>query len=323
MSRESGRSGYVLKFISGKYQGGEFPLEMNQELLIGRSSDLDMVLVEDMVSRHHATISCLDNEIWVEDVGSTNGTFVNGEKITRVRLKEGDRILIGTSIIKLVYEEASSADQGQGQSMFQGGERHGAGGRTNPPQHTQHGTLSGVLSGMIDQVPLPDLLQLFGSSKKSGCLIINTPDSEGRVYLREGRVYAAIINDNTDTPMEKAFYRMMTWSTGTFLLDTSIEEEFENAIDMAVESLMMEGMRILDEITNLGPEVPEYSAHMHLPVPLVPPLRNLTPELLDTLQLIHNYGRVETVLNKSLASDLETLQDVVYLIKHDFVRVEN
>lgn len=334
MSREAGPSGYVLKFISGKYQGGEFPLQRSQELLIGRSSDLDMVLVEDMVSRHHATIISNDNEIWIEDVGSTNGTFVNGEKITRVRLKEGDRILIGTSIIKLVFEEAA-AQEPASQSMFQGGSASspgiatGAGtgsgrsGRTHPPQHTQHGTLSGVLSGMIDQVPLPDLLQLFGSSKKSGCLIINTPDSEGRVYLREGRVYAAVIDDNTEIPMDKAFYRMMTWSTGTFLLDTAIEETFERPIDESVESLMMEGMRILDEIGNLGPDVPEYSAHLHLPVPLVPPLRNLTPELLDTLQLVHNYGRVETILNKSLASDLETLQDVVYLIRNDFVRVES
>ena len=105
MSRESGRSGYVLKFISGKYQGGEFPLEMNQELLIGRSSDLDMVLVEDMVSRHHATISCFDNEIWVEDVGSTNGTFVNGARIDMVILREGDRAQVGPeATLQFVYK---------------------------------------------------------------------------------------------------------------------------------------------------------------------------------------------------------------------------
>src|SRR5690606_27675791 len=175
----------------------------------------------------------------------------------------------------------------EGPSMFGGPGRNA---KTVPPGHTQHGTLSGVLSGMIDQVPLPDLLQLFGSSKKSGCLIVNSHDNEARIYLREGRVYAATINENPDLGMEKAFYRILTWTTGTFLLDTSISASFENEIDESVESLMMEGMRILDEINNLGPNLPEYSAHLHLPVPLVPPLRDLTPELLDTLQLIHNYG---------------------------------
>ncbi|MEP6865841.1 MAG: FHA domain-containing protein, partial [Deltaproteobacteria bacterium] len=51
------RPRFALRFISGKYQGGEFPLRMNREIIIGRSSDLDMVLVEDMVSRRHAKIS--------------------------------------------------------------------------------------------------------------------------------------------------------------------------------------------------------------------------------------------------------------------------
>ena len=49
--------GYALKFISGKYQGGEFPLKGDKQLVIGRSSELDMVLVEDMVSRKHAKIA--------------------------------------------------------------------------------------------------------------------------------------------------------------------------------------------------------------------------------------------------------------------------
>src|SRR5437870_12418598 len=96
------RPRFALRFISGKYQGGEFPLRMDREIIIGRSSDLDMVLVEDMVSRKHAKISTADDQITIQDLGSTNGTFVNGEKIKKVRIKEGDRILIGTSIIKLV-----------------------------------------------------------------------------------------------------------------------------------------------------------------------------------------------------------------------------
>src|SRR6185436_3914818 len=93
---------FALRFISGKYQGGEFPLRQNREIIIGRSSDLDMVLVEDMVSRKHAKITTTDDEIYIQDLGSTNGTFVNGEKVTRSRLQEGDRVLVGTSIIKMV-----------------------------------------------------------------------------------------------------------------------------------------------------------------------------------------------------------------------------
>jgi pSer/pThr/pTyr-binding forkhead associated (FHA) protein len=94
---------WALRFISGKYQGGEFPLRPHREIIIGRSSELDMVLVEDMVSRKHAKITTDDKAVTIQDLGSTNGTFVNGEKVRKVELKDGDRILIGTSIIKLVF----------------------------------------------------------------------------------------------------------------------------------------------------------------------------------------------------------------------------
>src|SRR5262249_52310627 len=98
---------YVLRFISGKYQGGEFPIVPEKQIVVGRSSALDMVLVEDMVSRKHARIAMQQDQIWIEDLGSTNGTFVNGEKIKRARLKEGDRVLIGTSILKVIAGEGS------------------------------------------------------------------------------------------------------------------------------------------------------------------------------------------------------------------------
>jgi pSer/pThr/pTyr-binding forkhead associated (FHA) protein len=88
----TGSKNYALKFISGKYQGGEFPLRVDKEVLIGRSSELDMVLVEDMVSRKHAKIALQSGKVTISDLGSTNGTFVNGEKVKQARLKEGDRI---------------------------------------------------------------------------------------------------------------------------------------------------------------------------------------------------------------------------------------
>ena len=129
------RPRFALRFISGKYQGGEFPLRMNREIIIGRSSDLDMVLVEDMVSRRHAKISSTDAEVYIQDMGSTNGTFVNGEKIAgRALLHEGDRILVGTSIIKVVAVEGSdrAAERGRGAPQARG-RRAAAPGDAGPP----------------------------------------------------------------------------------------------------------------------------------------------------------------------------------------------
>src|SRR5260221_12569436 len=84
------RRSLALRFISGKYQGGEFPMVPNKEIVVGRSSDLDMVLVEEMVSRKHARYAYENNAIIIENLGSTNVTFVNGEKRQRATLKDGD-----------------------------------------------------------------------------------------------------------------------------------------------------------------------------------------------------------------------------------------
>src|SRR5690606_36736860 len=97
-NRGTGRQGQlVLRFISGKYQGGEFPLIEGVPVVVGRSSDLDMGLVEEIVSRRHAHIELRSAVVQVEDLGSTNGTFVNGERVQKASLTEGVRLLIGTS----------------------------------------------------------------------------------------------------------------------------------------------------------------------------------------------------------------------------------
>src|SRR5262245_56981133 len=193
--------GFALRFISGKYQGGEFPLRMDREIVIGRSSDLDMVLVEDMVSRKHAKISTLNNAITIEDVGSTNGTFVNGEKVKRSRLKEGDRILIGTSIIKLVAVDAVHGAQSEADARARL--------EANAQKRQQTSAAGRPMSGSIEEIPLPDLLQLLSTSRKSGVLTIRSDRGTGKIYLRKGQIYYASIDDNFAIRPQKAIYRLL------------------------------------------------------------------------------------------------------------------
>ena len=77
----------------------------------------------------------------------------------------------------------------------------------------------------------------------------------------------------------------------------------------------MEGMRQLDEFERLRSELPDLNARLAIVSPLIPPLHDLKPDELDVLQLAHNYGHVETVLNKSLATDLETVAILLKLLK--------
>ncbi len=66
------------------------------ETTIGRHDTNDIILPEQIITGKHAIIRMEDNVITINDLGSTNGTFVNGERIRTKELKSGDRIRIGT-----------------------------------------------------------------------------------------------------------------------------------------------------------------------------------------------------------------------------------
>ena len=304
---------FVLRFISGKYQGGEFPIVPDKQIVVGRSSDLDMVLVEDMVSRKHARIAMQQDQIWIEDLGSTNGTFVNGEKIKRARLKEGDRVLIGTSILKVIAGDATSPAARDEAQVKQNLENVAAARRTSQAR---------TMSGSIEEVPLPDLLQLFGTSKKSGVLVVRTEDDVGKIFMRKGLIYFVQINDLDDVPPLKSMYRLLSWQKGLFDLDPPDEREFANEINVSVQEVLMEGLRQMDEFNNIRDQLPDLHAKLVFPSPLTPPLRDLKPEELDVLQLAVNFGHLETIMNKSQGSDLDTAQIVQKLIKGNYLKAE-
>jgi hypothetical protein len=300
---------FALRFISGKYQGGEFPIYPDKPIVVGRSSDLDMVLVEDMVSRKHARIAMGGEGIMIEDLGSTNGTFVNGEKVKKAKLKEGDRVLIGTSILKVVAaDQAAVAAGGDAKANL---ENVAAARRTSQVR---------TMSGSLQEVPLPDLLQLFGTSKKSGVLVLRTDEQDvGKIFLRKGNIYFASINDNDDVPPVKACYRMLTWEAGSFDLDPPDDRQFPDEVDLTVAEVLMEGMRQLDEFNRLKSMLPALNARLGVASPLIPPLRDLALEELDVLQMVHNYGSLGSVLNKSLASDLQTATILQKLLKANYI----
>ena len=306
------RPRFALRFISGKYQGGEFPLRTNREIIIGRSSDLDMVLVEDMVSRRHAKITTTSDDILIQDVGSTNGTFVNGEKISgRARLTEGDRILVGTSIIKVVQvnDQAAATTEAEARRKLEAGAAR------------QSSTAGRPMSGVIEEIPLPDLLQLLSTSRKSGVLAIGSTGGVGKIYLRKGQIYFAAINDDFALSPQKAIYRMLTWATGTFELEPSVEIQVMEEIQESTEALLMEGVRQLDEIVNIAHMLPPPGSPLAVPTPLAGRLRDLTPQELDTFQLVLDHGQLQKVLDHYPGTDLDCANTLVALMKREFVVV--
>ena len=85
--------------LGKRMQLGTAPFE------IGRSSKNDLFLDQESISRHHARVTFDGTAYWVQDLGSTNGTFVNDEPIREQRLRDGDQVRIGRSILKFMTGE--------------------------------------------------------------------------------------------------------------------------------------------------------------------------------------------------------------------------
>jgi hypothetical protein len=79
--------------------GVEWPL--GRSTRIGRSSSCDLVLTDDAVSRRHAEIALRGGLCAVRDLGSCNGTYVNGRAVRRAVLRRGDELQVGETFLRL------------------------------------------------------------------------------------------------------------------------------------------------------------------------------------------------------------------------------
>jgi len=91
-------SGAAVLVKSGFYEGLEVAIDRDW-LVIGRGRGADMVIAEATISRAHAAIGFDTEGFYVQDLGSTNGTMVNGSKVERQLLKSSDEIQMGRLVI--------------------------------------------------------------------------------------------------------------------------------------------------------------------------------------------------------------------------------
>ena len=231
-----GHTGWALRFLAGRYRGGTVPLDAGRELLIGRLRECGLVLPEELTSRRHARIAWEGAVPVVEDLGSTNGTFVNGERVKRRRLQAGDRLLVGGNILKLVTEVRPAPGDAD---TIPGLERI-----SETPVPRRHS----AMSGLLEEVGLPDVLQLCATTRKSGVLEIRHGAERAAVHLAGGRVTRAALDGREGLSPLEVFREIVAWSDGSFDLGPPPAEPPPGpAMDVTVEELLMDALRLLDE----------------------------------------------------------------------------
>jgi diguanylate cyclase (GGDEF)-like protein len=104
-SRVEDRDRAYLIVLAGTNVGEMFKLS-REATTIGRGQQADIQIIDEGISRRHARLVADNEAVYVEDLGSTNGTFVNGQKVAREPLHDGDKIQVGsTTILKFSYHD--------------------------------------------------------------------------------------------------------------------------------------------------------------------------------------------------------------------------
>lgn len=141
----------------GPLTGRTFDLVPGQNI-IGRGDDAHITLASGQVSRRHASLTMAEGRIYVEDMGSSNGTYVNGAKVQRVEIRPGNKIRIGEFGLEVVPDggrpapaapapEAPDAGKKRARSGGKGAEPAPGGGKA--PRQRGDGPAAGGASGAM------------------------------------------------------------------------------------------------------------------------------------------------------------------------------
>lgn len=203
----------------------------SKPLVLGRAAECDVPVDSPRASRRHARVTAEGDRAVLEDLGSKNGTFVNGERIDGPRtLRPGDRIEVGGVAVTFCRVESvpvGAEGSDEATMVFD----------SAPSTRGEE-----ALRGNLAEVPAAAVLQLLAEGGKTGLLTIVGPDS-ARVWFAGGRLVHAECTGFEGLP---AALRTCGLSEGRFLFAPGRTAPAET-IDLPVTALLLEANRLADE----------------------------------------------------------------------------
>tara|TARA_Y100000385_G_C12982591_1_gene589109 strand:+ start:87 stop:455 length:369 start_codon:yes stop_codon:yes gene_type:complete len=101
----------ILIGIKGQLLGRTILVDQDQKLSFGRDENNDITIDDDGVSRKHGELSFDNGTLWLQDSGSRNGIYVNGNRIVGHKaLKVNDEILIGEHVLRVAWQDSTLDD---------------------------------------------------------------------------------------------------------------------------------------------------------------------------------------------------------------------
>jgi pSer/pThr/pTyr-binding forkhead associated (FHA) protein len=199
-------------------------------VVVGRSRSCDLRLGGTDASRRHAEITGGSQGFKVFDLGSTNGTYVNGERIQEYSLQPGDRIEIGSSTITFCQVGGGLEEMGL--------ERDSE--KTILVERPAAGQ---IFEGDLAEIPPFAVLQILEMGRKSGMLHCESDEGVGRIWLFQGSPIHAETKSHTGFD---AAIEIVTASSGRFNFQSGQDPE-QRTIEASVTELLLEASRAQDE----------------------------------------------------------------------------
>lgn len=212
---------------------GAAPIELKPEgqFVIGRNQDCELPIPSQRVSRRHSEVVWRKGRPWLKDLGSQNGTLVNGKRISgEHELADGDEIAIGPWMC--TYRCVSGA---------------GSVGKLVASADTNSLTqpmLADAMAGNLAQMSLFELLQTLEFNGKSGTLEVWGSDGDGVLTIQNGQPVACTAGKKTGT---EAMLDLLSLTAGQFSLKPEVGQVERNIQGASMTSILLEAGRRLDE----------------------------------------------------------------------------
>jgi CheY-like chemotaxis protein len=165
------------------------------------------------------------------------------------------------------------------------------------------------IEGSLSQMSLADLLQILHLNKKEGELKIASEGSAGTVYIKDGNIYNAAVNQ---IEKEKALFRLLRWKEGTFAFHPQ-PVHCPRRIRLTTGNLLMEGMRQIDELEKAKHLYPSGSSFLKTRVDTSTLPKGLKPIIYEILFLLDFYQGTVDLVDHCSFPDYEVYSTILSL----------
>ncbi len=282
-----------------------FDLSHTFRVAIGRHESNELQLDSRTVSNYHAEILNENGRLLVRDLGSTNGTYINEERVREQRVASGDHLRIGSHVLT-VQQEAPINKRERLLRVPRDPDAFGPGtaGRIVSIRSDSEDAHKTLQVGGPHDLPLADLLKTLSANAHSVLLTLTQKDGQGCVWVRKDRIVHAEYGSVTG---EKALYRFFGWGDASYEVDELADEHATpRSIELPVDTLIVEGMKHASEIGMLLGRLP-LEASLQLKEDCTLPPSAYTPAELQIFQAVIRYETVAKVMDTSPMTDTTVL----------------